>query len=567
MKKLAIIYDRASREMQKDNWSRKDAEHIGTKLAQQHGFARVEALTEVESGESLLNRPVMKDILERAEVGLIGAIIVQNFSRLTRDEDGLDGLTIKKICKDNSVLIITPGKVYDFGTDQDDKLSDIELMVARWYKAELMKFTAQGLKARAREGKYMGGTPTFGYRLVYHQSRESEKPTADLAIDEDEARTVQVMFDLYVNQRLGANGTAKRLNELGYQYRGQKRRVRQFCTQDILRLIRSELYIGFMKWGHAKHGRKSKYLQDFEGTYVHRSDLQIISVKLWEQAQEIRKSRSRKFKYNISRGQWSQYAFTGVCGCPNCGGGLSAHKKTNGRTNKHYVRYFCAAHRAKRINCPGFSISEKLIAQALIPFLADTVNQFIDIKQALTQAAQEHGQTPLEDNIFNDVQAEIMATKEAQSRIIDSIADGILTKAEAKAKMDELRAKLERLERKLIDIQRKDEIRKDYLEALEALQGADIESKFWEMLEETPTILKRVLDLFFVHGSIHVVSSGSGGNGGNIKGGHKSRVIAYEYTDDFKGLICNESRGRICRPHDRANGRRHQLFFHRQRPG
>ena len=44
------------------------------------------------------------------------------------------------------------------------------------------------------------------------------------------------------------------------------------------------------------------------------------------------------------------------------------------------------------------------------------------------------------------------------------------------------------------------------------------------------------------YGATALTLSARGGNGGNIKGGHKSRVIAYEYTDDFKGLICNESR-------------------------
>jgi hypothetical protein len=116
--------------------------------------------------------------------------------------------------------------------------------------------------------------------------------------------------------------------------------------------------------------------------------------------------------------------------------------------------------------------------------------------------------------------------------------------------MNELRVKLERLERKLLEIQHKDAIKQDYLEALEALQGADIEAKFWEMLEETPAILKRVLELIFKCGSIQVKSAGSGTKGGNVKGGYKSEVIAYKFTEDLEGLICNEGRGRVRRPPD-----------------
>lgn len=541
--KTAVIYDRASRVLQKDNWSREDARHIGTKLANQYGYSQAELLIEVQSGESLLNRPVMKDILERAEACSIGAIIVQNFSRLTRDEDGLDGLTIKKVCKDNDVLIITPGKVYDFSTDQDDKLSDIEFMMGRWYKAELMKFTAQGLKARARAGAFMGGTPTFGYKLVYHQNGESDKPKADLVIDDNEAKTVRVLFDLYVNHRLGANGTAKQLNELGYTIRQRAGGNRQFCTQDILRLIASELYIGFMKWGHSKHGRKGKYLQDFEGTMIHRPELQIIPITLWEQAQAIKKKRTRK--HNKKRGQWAQYAFSGVCGCPVCGSELSAHKRTNGRDDRRYIRYFCASHRRKDNGCPGFGISEKLIADVLLPFVAETINEKIDLTQALNEAADQFGRTPLEDSIINEIEAEIVATQEQKKRLIDSIADGILTKTEAGEKLEEIRGKLERLQRKLVDTQRADEIRQEYLEAMTAIRGVNLETRFFEMLDQNPALLKRILELIFKYASVKVKSTGTGTKGGNFKGGHKGELIAYEFTEDFKDVFCKQSRGEL----------------------
>lgn len=530
--KLALVYDRASRDLQKDNWSRKDAQTIGPELAKKAGFNRVEILEEVESGESLLNRPVMKDILERCAAGQVGAIVVQNFSRLTRDTDGLDGLTIKKVCKDNNVLVITPGKTYNFATGEDDKLSDIELMVGRWYKTELMKFTAQGLKARAREGKYMGGVPNFGFKLIYQQANESDKPVADLAIEPGEAETVRVLFDLYVNHHLGAIGTAKELNRLGLRYRGRKGNGhKKFVTDDILRLVKNSIYIGFMRWGHGKNGSKSKYLADFEGTMVHRPDLQIIPIKLWEEAQEIRLKRSQQ--YNIANpGNRSQYAFTGIVICPKCGGPMAA-KRHSGKRHEN-ITYFCCHHYAAHDGCLGYTISQNLVARVLVPFLAETITKQIDIGRALNEAANEYGRTSLDDDIANLVEAEIVSTQEQKKRIIDSIADGLLTKGEAQAKLDELREKLDRLQRKLADITGKDEIRAEYQEAVNALKDVDLLTTLSEMWQANPVIFKRILGMIFK--SVTVKSSGASLARRNVE------IINYEYSEGFK-VFCQQSRG------------------------
>jgi DNA invertase Pin-like site-specific DNA recombinase len=71
---LAVIYDRASSQAQAGNWSRTDAEATGLGLAKRHGFEQVDLRIEIKSGEELLNRPVIKKILEDIEAGLVQAI-------------------------------------------------------------------------------------------------------------------------------------------------------------------------------------------------------------------------------------------------------------------------------------------------------------------------------------------------------------------------------------------------------------------------------------------------------------------------------------------------------------
>ena len=58
--------------------------------------------------------PSIQRLLKDIEAGKVGATICIDLTRLSRDPDGIEGLTIKKICKDHDVLVIPPEKVYHF---------------------------------------------------------------------------------------------------------------------------------------------------------------------------------------------------------------------------------------------------------------------------------------------------------------------------------------------------------------------------------------------------------------------------------------------------------------------
>ena len=63
---------------------------------------------EIESGETLECRPVIMGILKDIEAGDVQAIVCQDFTRLSRNEDGIDGRVIRRVCRDNDCRIITP---------------------------------------------------------------------------------------------------------------------------------------------------------------------------------------------------------------------------------------------------------------------------------------------------------------------------------------------------------------------------------------------------------------------------------------------------------------------------
>lgn len=124
--KLAVVYVRVSTQYQIDNFSVQGQREL-TYLAERYGFARVEIREEQGvSAETITARPVMKVILEEIAKSVIGALIVASFTRLTRDMDDIDGRIIKKACRENDCVIITPEKLYDFTNETDNDLADLQ---------------------------------------------------------------------------------------------------------------------------------------------------------------------------------------------------------------------------------------------------------------------------------------------------------------------------------------------------------------------------------------------------------------------------------------------------------
>ena len=126
-------------------------------------------------------------------------------------------------------------------------------------------------------------------------------------------------------------------------------------------------------------------------------------------------------------------------------------------------------------------ISQKLVAKAVIPVMASIIQSQIDIQKALSEAADKYGRTYSEDELKRKLESELSRTQEAKSRLVRAIADGVLTKSEAKTNLNELRQTETRLNRELSTISQKAAIREDYLKAIVAINSNNIEQTLWDM--------------------------------------------------------------------------------------
>ena len=93
-----------------------------------------------------------------------------------------------------------------------------------------------------------------------------------------------------------------------------------------------------------------------------------------------------------------------------------------------------------------------------------------------------------------------------------------------------MRAKEQRLQRRLTSLAEKEAIRQDYLEAIEVITDCDLEQSLFRMMEDTPTLFKRILDLIIEPQSCKVQAEGRGPH-------WTSKLIDYKIKSELKEFL------------------------------
>ena len=204
------------------------------------------------------------------------------------------------------------------------------------------------------EGLYTGGTIPYGYCLVdAGRKNKKGKVMRDLAIDENEAAVVRMIFKMTIEQGYGSYCMAEYLNERGYTTHKNS----PFQSNTILRMLKNQIYRGFLERGDAKSERIEA--------------LQIISDADFFKAQHILNQRANKSdeKRRIAMTNKGRALLSGNVFCAHCGCRLATsryverYRRSDGSMyEKEYGRYVCY-HRSRGLNdCDGATtyIAEKI---------------------------------------------------------------------------------------------------------------------------------------------------------------------------------------------------------------
>ncbi len=330
-KDSVAIYLRKSRmDPDSENINETLARHEDTlfKFAQKLELNIVKVFKEVVSGDGLFTRPEMLRLLHDIEEDKYSGVLCMEIDRLGRSSQK-DGGIILETFQEHNVFIITPNKTYDLSNEIDEQSVEMQSFIARQELKSIKRRLRKGVEKTIESGGHIA-EPPYGYRRVYLDKR----PT--LEICEEEAKVVRMIFDMYVNQGMGGQVIADKLNKMGYS----PRKNDHFSRTTISWYLKNPTYIGKVVWNKGHHIRK-KTPSDKHRTVLNPPEKwivsdglhqPIISQELFDKAQEIIKRKTHPPSYTGEL----RNPFAGLIYCKKCGFAIQRQN-----SSKKGIRLLC----------------------------------------------------------------------------------------------------------------------------------------------------------------------------------------------------------------------------------
>lgn len=200
---------------------------------------------EVVSGETIIDRPEIQKVLKLIESPKIKAILVVEVQRLSRG-DLEDAGRLIKLLRYTHTLVITPMKTFDLENTYDRDAFERELKRGNEFLEYQKKIMNAGRLLSVSQGNYIGNSEPYGYTKT--TVLEGKRKCHTLAINEEEAEVVRMIFDMYVNQNLGVHNICTRLDELHII----PKRAKHWSPPSIRDILTNPIFIGKVRWNWRK---------------------------------------------------------------------------------------------------------------------------------------------------------------------------------------------------------------------------------------------------------------------------------------------------------------------------
>ena len=377
-KTKVYIYTRVSTAMQIDGYS---LEAQRSRMKAFAEFNDYEIAGEYEdagkSGKSIEGREEFNRMLEDIRTGKdnVSYVLVFKLSRFGRN--AADVLSTLQIMQDFGVNLICVEDGIDSSKDAGKLMISVLSAVAEIERENIRVQTMEGRLQKARDGKWNGGFPPYGYKLE----------NGCLIINEEEAVAIRIIFEQWVSTDIGANGLAKYLENHGIRkiprHNGKNL---LFDAALIRKIIKNPVYCGKIAYGRRKtekvHGTRNDYKLVAQDDYIivdgqHEG---IISEDVWNQAQVKMAAQAKKYEHVNKAKDAKTHLLSGLVKCPVCGAGMYGNKsikhKKDGTKYKDFYYYGCKHRTMTRGHKCDYKkqIQEELLDGAVVEVITKLVS-------------------------------------------------------------------------------------------------------------------------------------------------------------------------------------------------
>lgn len=203
----------------------------------------------VVTGESLIERPVVTELLRRVEKREFDGVLVVHWDRLSRGDTSDFGI-IKNVFQFSNTYIITPERSYDLNDYADLTVLGIQSVMSNTELNIIKERLLNGKKDGAKMGRLTNGNPPYPYekiRCITQDEKGRVKVDFTIIVNEEKNAVYQRIKQMYL-QGINTEKIAFQLNKEGIPSPSGK----MWSSTAINRLLKHEFHTGKVIYGKYK---------------------------------------------------------------------------------------------------------------------------------------------------------------------------------------------------------------------------------------------------------------------------------------------------------------------------
>jgi DNA invertase Pin-like site-specific DNA recombinase len=456
--KDVAIYLRKSRDEEGNEDVLSKHRNLLVEYANKHNF-NYKLYEEIGSSQSIENRPEMIRLLQDVQQDFYYAVLVVDIDRLSRGSLEQIGM-IQRIFKQSNTLVITPNKIYNFNDENQEVMTDIEQVFAKFEYNQIKKRMLQGKRQGAKAGKWVSGQPPFPY--VYNRI------TRELEVDEEDVKVYNLMKKMFLQDLIPIYEIAWELNKLGFK----TIRKGDWHETTIRRILLSEVHLGMVKYG--RNNLTEGIHKPLKTQEEHEKILAIHNER------RVKPAGSRSNIQVLSK----------LLFCGKCGKALSFNNhKASGKT---YIKTCTKTDRYGH-KCGNSGMSVEVVYAQI----------FFDLQRYQTLLISSEHKKQQNDNstlklAFDNKNKELAKLEVGNDRLLDLFVEGFIDKEKLKIKQDKHNTQIQKLKEEIRSIEqslaiynneRTDEERLDTIKRFKKAWNTEGISK-----KELNTLAKQIID-------------------------------------------------------------------------
>ena len=407
--RITALYERLSKddELQGESNSIANQKSYLEKYAAENGFGQVRHYTDDGFSGKDFNRPAWKQLMEDAEHGLIGCVLVKDMGRIGRNYLEV-GFYTERVFPDLGIRFIAVLSGVDSDRQESKEFAPFLNVMNEWYLHDVSRKIRTSIKTRAKAGMPTSNRPPYGYR-------KSPEDKHKWIVDEEVAAIVRRIYRMILGGKTA--GEAARIlsgehlptpsyyrvlnsqNDLKmpkYPYTWNKRTV----TDIIHNPVYKGCTVNFRTYAETyKSQRKLKDPADWQ--IIENTHEAIIAPDAWEKAQKLLPwhggSGDRRKKHS--------HLLEGYLFCADCGAPMYYHEEKSqpirnsftgeltGRMNKLQSYFICSEHvlrqtRGQKV-CSRHHVRTDDLETLILETLRQTYQYGIENKEAFIAGLQK----------------------------------------------------------------------------------------------------------------------------------------------------------------------------------